>query len=136
MSARAKKDEWKVLSDVSYKGVIYSRGSKLPAEMDEQMRARLEARGVIERIGGPRREAIAAVGTSPEDKDLLQYLRGHDAAVVFRIRADRPDAAQIARMRDMAILRRRSAVLIEALRLAAGDPVDEKERRGPVRRSA
>jgi len=131
---------WKVLQDVSYKGVIYSRGSLLPKGITPAEIARLEARGAVVSIDGVRR----APGPAPESPSegpaaravVETWLRGHDIAVLRRLRGAMPNEVVLGQIKDLAVQQHRSPVLIEALRLLAKEPLEVDGSRRPVRRSA
>lgn len=137
-SATGVAPRWKIVTEVVYRGVTYSRGSQLPKTAKPEDYAGWEAAGRIVRLAGD-----GTVLTPPRQRPVptdADWLRGSDFEVCRRLRehatGDKRDAALRVAL-EQAVTKKRSPILIEALKLAAALPVGDADRRpGSVRKSA
>lgn len=119
MSRMIDVDQWLVVHQLNYKGIVYSQGEPLP-KMPEAEALRLREEGVLVRRGErPVDVQVERLLVIADDAALLRELRPP-------VGRSWPEAALLRALLERARLARRSEVLIEAIRFSLREPRGDK----------
>lgn len=109
--------EWRIVQEFRHSGVIYSPGEP-PPELSEVEAEALRQQGIIAKIG----EDAVVLEVAPANVE--DYLAAPDIVVLQWIRRWQPTEAVQRTILALAVRTMRSPMLVEALKLALGEPLE------------